>query len=433
MRRLTADFQSLCEHPFVLLAYPEVSPEEQKQVAGQYVKRNIPLSVLNASDPEWPIRGVSQQEKNRLRIGYLSSDFKNHPVGLIIPEVIELHNRDDFEVFGYSFGFDDHSDVRQRLEKSFDHFADLAEASVGETAHRIRNDCIDILIDLNGWTMDGRPEALALRCAPIQVNWLGYAGTMGHGKLADYLLGDPVVTPLIAEGAYAETLAQLPDCYLPVDTTIDPGMPPTRRNAGLPDTGFVFCSFNNSYKFNPYVFDTWCRLLREAPDSCLWLSLPGQSAQDNLRKEAAARGVDPGRIFFAPFVATKQEHLARIQLADLALDTFPYNSHSSGVDTLWAGVPMVALLGETFPGRVGASLLRAAGLDEMVTVSIDQYHDLALEMYQNPQRLRDMRAKLAQAKKQSPLFDMPAFVRGLERVYLRMQNDRLTGIRAPII
>jgi protein O-GlcNAc transferase len=317
--------------------------------------------------------------------------------------------------------------IRQRLRAAFDHFVDLRDCSVIETAERIRADEVDILIDLHGWTADGRPEALALRCAPVQVNWLGYAGTVGHPKLADYLLGDPVVTPLSHAHCYTETLAHLPNCYLPADSTIALAAPPLRRDAGLPEEGFVFCSFNNSYKFNPQVFDIWCRLLLETGDSCLWLSQPGGTAHDRLRKEAESRGVDPARVIFAPRVESKADHLSRLQLADLALDPFPYNSHSTGIDVLWAGVPMVALLGDTFPGRVGASLLHAAGLDELVVGSTDEYYRLALALARTPERLRALRRQLVEQRNRCPLFDMPRFVRSLEEVYFRMWDSALSG------
>jgi protein O-GlcNAc transferase len=297
---------------------------------------------------------------SRLRIGYLSADYKTHPVGQIMPQVIELHDRSKVEVFGYSMGVDDHSEIRKRLSAAFDHFVDLRDCSVIETAERVRADEIDILIDLNGWTADGRLEALALRAAPVQVTWLGYAGTTGHPKLADYLLGDPVVTPLQHEHCYTETLAHLPNCYLPADTSIALGPPPSRRAAGLPDEGFVFCSFNNSYKFNPQVFDLWCRLLSDTGGELPVVEPAGRwRRRTACARNSSVRGVDPARLIFAPRVEARADHLSRLQLADLALDPFPYNSHSTGLDVLWAGVPMVALLGDTFPGRVGASLLRA--------------------------------------------------------------------------
>ncbi|MCP5248791.1 MAG: tetratricopeptide repeat protein [Candidatus Accumulibacter sp.] len=433
LRALSADDRSLADNPLVALSFPGVTSAEQGRIAASFARRNIPTSVLAAADVVWPPREKAAGQGTRLRIAYLSADFRDHAVGRIMPQVIELHDRSRVEVFGYSMAIDDHSAVRQRLAGAFDQFVDLLPCSVRETAQRIRADRIDILIDLHGWTAGGRPEALALRCAPVQVNWLGYAGTLGHPKLADYLLGDAVVTPLHEQAHYTEALAHLPHCYLPADTAIDLRPPPSRADAGLPTEGFVFCSFNNSYKFNPAVFDLWCRLLRELPDSCLWLSQPGGSAEERLRQEAQARAVDPARIVFAPRVASRLDHLSRLQLADLALDPFPYNSHSSAIDVLWAGVPMVALLGETFPGRVGASVLRAARLDELIAGSPDDYCRIALALARDRQRLQALRATLADDKRACPLFDMPRFVGALEDVYFRMWEQHLQGVRAALV
>lgn len=429
LRSLSQGYRELSDNPFVILSFPGATPEEQRRVACNFARHSIPASVLEAPAVEWPEHKRCGAVPARLRLGYLSADYRNHPVGWIMPQVIELHDRARVEVFGYSMGPDDQSDIRRRLAAAFDHFVDLHDCSVSETAERVRADAIDLLIDLSGWTADGRPEALALRCAPVQVNWLGYAGTIGHPRLADYLLGDPVVTPLSQAPYYTETIAHLPHCYLPADSTIAIGRPPSRRDAGLPAEGFVFCSFNNSYKFNPQVFDLWCRLLRESDGSYLWLSQPAGSAQERLRREVQVRGVDPARLIFASRVESRVAHLTRLQLADLALDPFPYNSHSTGVDILWAGVPMVALLGDTFPGRVGASLLQAAGLGELIAGSPDEYYELALALARHPERLRELRMKLAEEKRRCPLFDMPRFVGSLEEVYFgmwdRWQQSRL--------
>ncbi|MEF8708967.1 MAG: tetratricopeptide repeat protein [Candidatus Accumulibacter propinquus] len=431
LRSLTADCQSLVDNPFVTLSFPGVTAVEQRRVAENYARHSIPPSVLDS--PDRLACGERLAGRPRLRIGYLSADYLNHPVGQIMPQVIELHDRSQVEVFGYSMRADDQSEIRKRLRAAFDHFVDLEDCSVIRTAERIQADGIDILIDVQGWTAYGRPEALALRTAPVQVNWLGYAGTTGHPKLADYLLGDPVVTPLNDAHCYTETLAHLPNCYLPADSTIGLNAPPSRRDAGLPEHGFVFCSFNNSYKFNPAVFDLWCRLLREVDDSCLWLSQPGGTAGERLRAEVQARGVDPARLVFAPRVEAKADHLSRLQLADLALDPFPYNSHSTGIDILYAGVPMVALLGDTFPGRVGASLLQAAGLAELIAGSPEDYQRLALSLAGNPQRLGQLRAMLATGRTSCALFDMPRYVRSLEEVYGRMWHDHLLGKRTALV
>lgn len=431
LRRLSSDYRLLADNPFVVLSFPGVRPDEHLAVASNYARHSIPSTVLDALPGE-VLPGSTRSCGSRLRIGYLSADFRNHPVGLILPQVVELHDRARVQVFGYSMGVDDQSDIRRRLVGAFDRFVDVQPCGVAETAQRIRADQVDILVDLHGWTAYGRPEALALRCAPVQVNWLGYAGSTGHAKLADYLLGDPVVTPAGDRHYYTETLAHLPNCYLPADTSLLLSAPPPRRTAGLPEDAFVFCSFNNSYKFNPWVFDLWCRLLRENTAACLWMSQPSGSAPESLRKEMHLRGVDPSRLIFAPRVESRVEHLSRLQLADLALDPFPYNSHSSGVDVLWAGVPMVALHGDTFPGRVGASLLRAAGLDELIAYTTEEYYQISSRLLREPGYLHALRTRLVDNKPRCALFDMPRFVGGLEDVYFRMWTDHLRGVREPL-
>jgi predicted O-linked N-acetylglucosamine transferase (SPINDLY family) len=290
-------------------------------------------------------------------------------------------------------------------------------------------------VDLHGWTSLGRPEVLALRPAPVIANWLGYAGTLGHPRLADYIIGDPVVTPIGEADDYTEKIAQLPRCYLPYDTKRPVGSPPDRVSAGLPEQGFVFCCFNNVYKINPEVFDLWCRILAACPGSVLWLSGRRESAKSNLRREAELRGIAPERIVFAPSVEGHAEHLARISLADLALDPFPYNSHSTGLDTLWAGVPMVALRGDTFAGRVGASMLEAADLSRLVAASAEEYFLIATRLFEQPAELQAYRRILANGRERRDLavFDMAGFTRDLESLYRRMWHNHLDGRHQPLL
>lgn len=416
---------------FALFAFPGVTGEAHRRFAEAQAAATLPQALL---DRPLPATGSAPAPRGeRLRIGYLSADFRRHPVGFVIPEVIERHDRSRLQVVGYSLAADDGSAIRRRLADAFDAFVDLENVSPVDAAERIRADGIDILIDLQGYTSNGRPEILAMRPAPVQAGWLGYAGTMGHARLADYLIGDPVATPAAHAGFYTEALAQMPCSYMPADTRRTVAPPPSRAEAGLPDGAFVFCSFNSSYKFNPPVFDLWCRLLQACPDSVLWLSKPGEVAQENLLREAAARGIEPSRILFAPRVEDYAGHLARLALADLALDTFPYNSHSTGVDTLWAGVPMVTCLGDIFPARVGASLLHAAGLAELVAASPEAYLAIALELHRDPVRLRDIRQRLVESRASLPLFDMQRFVADLERLYFRMWDNFSSGRREAIL
>jgi len=418
LREKSRDFAAPLSSPFWALAFPGLDGVEHRRVAEGHSRNMLPAARPELPPP--PLLPVRAGDGHRLRIAYISGDFRRHAVGLIIPEVIERHDRSRVEVYAYSTTADDGSSIHQRLSAAFDRFVDVTDFSVEKLVQRIRADDIDVLIDLSGWTSEGRPEALALRCAPVQVNWLGYAGTMGDGRVADYIIGDPVATPLEHAGFYAERIMQLPHCYLPADATRPIGARPSRVEAGLPESAFVFCSFNNSYKFNPTVFDLWCSVLARAPDSVLWLTHPRESGADNLRKEFGARGIDVDRLIFARRVDDHADHLARMQLADLALDPFPYNSHSTGVDTLWAGVPMVALKGTTFAGRVGASLLTAVGLPELIVENQADYARLALALYADRARLAALHERLRQARATTSLFDMARFTKNLEDLYFEM-------------
>jgi len=416
--------------PFRALAFPGFSGREHLAFARVFSESCFPAALLAAGKSV--SAGAARPAGRRLRVGFMSADFGEHAVAYVLPQVIELLDRGRLDLFGYSTGKDDRSALRARLAAAFEHFTDLSSLSHRASVERIQADEVDILVDLQGWTAGQRGEILALRCAPIQVNWLGYPGTLGHPRLADYLLGDATVTPFEHAACYTETLAHLPHCYLPADATRILPPAPMRADAGLPEKGFVFCSLNSSYKFNPDTFDAWCRVLLQCPDSILWLSSPSPTAQSNLEREARSRGVDPARLVFAPRTETQAQHLARLQLADLALDTFPYNSHSTGIDTLWAGVPMVTCMGETFASRVGASTLRAANLDELVTGSLEQYEGLILDLYRDRDRLARLRQRLNADKTSLPLFDMPGFARAMEDVLLRMWQDHLRGREDPI-
>lgn len=416
-------------NPFLLFSFPDTTAEQHCLYAQAHAKTliSIPeerLAPLLAKADAIPGR--------RLRVGYLSADFRNHPVGHVLPEVIERHNRDVFEIFAYSAWSDDGSDIRKRLEQAFDHFVSIENLTDPLAAQCIKDDRIDILVDLQGWTAYERAQMLALRPAPVQVGWLGFAGTCGCRGLNDYLIGDPIVTPADQAGHYVELIAHLPNCYLPVDSTRAVGIPPARSVAGLPEGRFVFCSFNANYKINPAVFDCWCRILRACDDSVLWLSDTNEVAKTNLWQEAAQRGIDKNRVIFAPRIDSYSDHLARVALADLALDPFPYNSHSTGVDTLWAGVPMLSLLGVAFPGRVGASLLSSAKLPDLIVDSVDDYVERAIELYRKRDDLATLRSRLAAAHHGAPLFDMARFTKDLEELYSRMWHDTCYASRGPV-
>lgn len=431
LRIRSKDFLIALGGPLMSLLFPGLGSCDHRRIAEGHAATMLYSGPV--SDQLFGARMETESVGRRLRIGYMSGDFRPHPVGLIIPEIIERHDRTHFEVLGYSTMPDDGSDARKRLAAGFDDLVDVGSLTVHHLAERIRRDRIDILVDLSGWTQHARPESLALRCAPVQVNWLGYPGTMGHRAVADYIVGDPIVTPLSDADFYTETIAQLPFCYLPADTTWRQGKAVTRLSQGLPESGFVYCSLNGAQKYNPPLFDLWCRLLRETPDSVLWLSDSGATSVDALRHEVTQRGVQAERLVFATRVDNKGDHLARIGLADLGLDPFPYNSHSTGIDTLWAGVPLVALRGSAFAGRVGASMLLAARLEELVADTPEQYLEIALGLYHDRQRLNSLRERLRESKQSSPLFDMTGFARNLENVYTRMWANHRSGKRAPIL
>ncbi|MBF0293907.1 MAG: tetratricopeptide repeat protein [Magnetococcales bacterium] len=368
----------------------------------------------------------------RIRIGYLSGDFRDHPVAHLLAGVFCQFDRNRFEILAYSHGQDDGHPVRARIRAACDHFVELDGLTDAAAARRIVADGVHILVELQGFTRDSRPGIIACRPAPVQVNWLGYPGTLGDARVADYLIGDPVATPLAHADHFSERLALLPHCYLPHERGPAIPPPPSRGEAGLPAEGMVFCSFNQSCKFNAESFALWCRLLEAVPESLLWLREAPAEAVANLRREAAERGIDPDRLHFAPRTATLEGHLARLALADLALDTFPYNSHATGCDALWSGVPLVTLQGNAFAGRVGASLLHAVGLPELVASDPEGYLALAVELARHPDRLAALRERLRVHRLSWPLFDTGRFAKDLARLYERMWQNHQAGKVEPI-
>ncbi len=380
---------------------------------------------VKAEDILPPLHAVPEPGR-RIRVGYLSRDLFAHATAFLAVELFERHDRARFETFAYSYGPDDGSDMRRRLVEAFDHFVEVGDLSNEDAARRIRADGIDILVDLKGYTFGCRTEILALRPAPVQVNYLGYPGTMG-APFIDYIIGDAVVTPLAAAPLYDEKIVQLPGTYQPNDSRrAIAAQVPSRAACGLPESGFVFCCFNNTYKITPDVFAVWMRLLAAVPGSVLWLFEANGVARDNLQYEAGALGVDPGRIVFAPR-AEPADHLARQSHADLVLDTLPYNAHTTASDALWAGVPLVTCAGESFASRVAGSLLHAVGLPELVTHTLAEYEALALALARDPQRLAALRARLAANRADADLFDATRYARGLEAAYERMHALRCAG------
>ena len=390
--------------PHSLLALP-FTPRELLTAAQDWVRRRI--GAPSPLPPPQP-----SLVDGRLRIAYLSSDFRTHALANLLTEVIEEHDRSRVEVFGYSFGPDDGSPARARFARTFDRFVDIRAESVEATAQRIRDDRIGVLFDTGGYVLNARSEIFALRPAPIQINAIGFPGTLG-APWYDYILGDAFVTPAEQQQYFTERFMLLPHCYLPGDAKRTIDAVPTRTQCGLPAAGFVFCCFNGSYKILPDVFAIWMRLLAQAPGSVLWLLETNAQASANLRREARSRGIAPERLVFAPRVPVSQ-HLARHAAADLFLDTFPCNAHTTANDALFAGLPLVTCAGETFASRVSGSQLKAIGLPELVTDSPAAYEALALELARRPELLARYRKRVRANRDASPLFDTAGYTRALE-------------------
>lgn len=380
-------------------------------------------------DPLW--RG-ERYSHERIRVAYLSSDFQQHPLAYLSIGLFEHHDHARFETIGVSVSPDDKSPMRARMQSAFDHFIDGYRVSNREIARMLREREVDILVDLGGHTSDSRIDLLAWRPAPVQATYLGYPGTTGL-PFIDYLIADPTVIPPDQQQFYSEKVAYLPDCYLPNDRARAIGPTPNRADAGLPPTGFVFCSFNQPFKITPTVFDVWMRLLAKVQGSVLWLPKFTASARANLCKEAVLRGIPPERIIFAERVDSQEDHLARLRLADLFLDTPGYNAHSTACDALWIGLPLITCIGSTFAGRVGASALNAVGLPELIVTSLADYEALAVRLATNPALLGPIRDRLVAQRLTTPLFDTERFTRNLEAIYLKMwQRTQAGEVHGPL-
>src|SRR5579862_4432697 len=398
--------------PFAIVAIPS-SPAEQWQCARRYVQ------AQPAYRPLWQGEAYAH---DRLRVAYLSADFNEHPTAYLTAGLFEQHDTSRFEITALSFGQNDNSPPRRRLEAAFEHFIDVGGSSDQEIAELMRRSEIDIAVDLMGFTKDHRLGVLARRAAPIQVNYLGYPGTTGAPYM-DYILADATVIPEGHDAFYAERVVRLPGTYQINDNrrAIGGGRTPTRAECGLPQDGFVFCCFNNPQKIMPEIFDIWMRLLRATEGSVLWLFAGNAKAVANLRLEAAKRGVAPERLIFAP-KASVADHLARHRVADLCLDTLPYNAHTTASDALWAGLPVLTCLGEAFAGRVAASLLKAIGLDELITRTLAEYEALALRLAHDPAYLATLKDRLIRNRDGSALFDTQGATRHIETAYQTMAD-----------
>lgn len=400
--------------PSTLLSIPHITPQEQRLFAQKYTS-------ITAFDT--PTRVFHQRESNeKIHIGYFSGDFNQHPVSQLMVEVLELHNRDQFMISAYSAKVTDNSLLRKRVEKSVDHFVDISKLSDAMVIEKIMADKVDILVDLSGYTEASRSELLALRPAPIQVNYLGFLGTMG-ADFIDYLIADDFLVPAGSESFYSEKIIRLPS-YQANDRQCVIGEKPSRASCGLPEQAIVFCCFNINYKITADVFDVWCRLLNNISDSVLWLFANDDVVMNNLRKEATQRGINPERLVFAPWVDI-DEHLARIACADLFLDTAPYNAGTTASNALWAGLPVVTCAGETFSSRMAGSLLTALNVPELITYTLDSYYQLAYELATQHEKRNNLRQKIIANKNTSLLFDSSRFVRNLEKAYHDMIDSHM--------
>jgi len=402
--------------PFELIKLP-VSPALQRRCAEIYV-----ADLFSAAAQ--PLASTPYHHE-KIRLAYVSNEFKEHATAYLAAELFESHDRARFETFAIAFGPAKLDAMRARLERAFDRFIDMETQRPEAIARTIRGLEIDIAVDLKGFTRDSEPAIFAFKPAPIQVSYLGFPGTTGAPYM-DYVVADEMLVPPEQRYAYSEKLVLLPDSYQPNDRKRPIAETPSREAVGLPAGAFVFASFNAAFKTTPDLFDIWARILKAVDGSVLWLLESNQSATRNLKREAASRGIAPERLVFAPKLGLP-EHLARQCLADLFLDSFPCNAHTTASDALWAGLPLLTLTGETFASRVAASLLTAAGLPELITSSPAGYEQKAIELARDHARLAAIRDRLMQNRNRSALFDAPRLARNLERAYREMHRRHAQG------
>jgi predicted O-linked N-acetylglucosamine transferase (SPINDLY family) len=406
--------------PFMVLNLIDSLPV-QHQAARTWASTNVPDHSCDPAAP--PVRRPGPR---RIRVGYFSADFHNHATSFLMAGLFERHDREKFELLAFSFGPDRQDEMRGRVAAAFDRFIDVSAQSDLEVAQLSRNLQIDIAVDLKGFTQDKRTGIFAYRAAPVQVSYLGYPGTMG-APFIDYIMADRTVIPQESVDHYSERVVYLPNSYYPTSYHVNDHGPDnpvkecSRADLGLPPTGFVFCCFNNHLKITPETFDGWMRILRKVENSVLWLLMGNETAANNLRKEAEARGVSEARLIFARRMPS-QQHLARHRAADLFIDTLPYNAHTTATDALWAGLPVLTRVGESFAARVAASLLNAIGLSELITTTQPQYEALAIELASDPDRLNEIKARLQRNRLTAPLFDTALLTKHIESAYTQMHE-----------
>jgi predicted O-linked N-acetylglucosamine transferase (SPINDLY family) len=406
--------------PFTLLALTD-DAALHKQVAQAWI-------ATEYTKPRAAWVPTDRPRNAKLRIGYFSGDFCNHPVAYLTAGLFEEHDRSQFEIFAFSFGPDTRDDMRLRLEKAFDHFVDVKDCTDAQLITRAREADLDIAIDLTGLTRGCRPGIFLARVAPVQMSYLGYPGTTGIAEM-DYILVDQTIAEPIDALHYTEKFIRLAHSF----QANDPSRRPSdrvfsRAELGLPPTGFVFCCFNNNYKINPAIFDCWMRMLQSVPGSVLWLREATEQTVRNLRDEACTRGVETTRLVFAGRIESMADHLARQRVADLFIDALPYNAHTTASDALWAGVPVLTCKGRSYASRVGASLLRTLDLNALITNDLDEYVQVAVSLAQDPARLSALRSALQQKLLVTPLFDIKRFTRNIEQAFLTAIKRKAAGL-----
>jgi predicted O-linked N-acetylglucosamine transferase (SPINDLY family) len=393
--------------------------EIQMKASIIYVNQKYPASSIS--------RKINTQNRNgKIRIGYYSADFHNHATSFLMAELFEEHDNEKFEFYGFSFGPEQKDDMRIRISEGFNHFFDVAKKNDHEIAQMSRDLCIDIAVDLKGFTQGCRMGIFAAYAAPIQISYIGYPGT-SSAPYFDYLVADKVLIPIESQRYYSEKIIYMPHSYQVNDSKRKISSKLfTRQELGLPENGFVFCCFNNNYKIMPATFDVWMRLLGKVSGSVLWLLADNPTAAKNLQNEAELRGIDPARLVFAPRMKL-DEHLARHRCADLFIDTLPYNAHTTASDALWAGLPVLTQMGQSFAARVAASLLNAMDLPELITKTQEEYESKAIELANDPLQLTQIKNKLERNRETTPLFNGKLFARHIEAAYVEIHRRHLNG------
>ncbi len=405
--------------PFATLSLFD-SPRLQKKAAELWIQETFPKNNI-------PEKIKKYKSNKKIKLGYYSADYHNHATSFLIAELMELHNKSKFELFGFSFGPNKQDEMRKRVSSSFDQFIDVRFKSDYEIVELSRKLEIDIAVDLKGITTDSRFGIFLKRCAPIQINFLGYPGTLGTSTI-DYILADKILISKKNQKNFFEKIIYMPNSYQPNDTKKKISKKNfTRKEMGLPKNSFVFCCFNQNYKITPDVYDIWMKLLKKIDGSVLWLMKNSEKATENLKKEAIKRNIKSNRIIFAEKMPLA-EHLARHKLADLFIDTFPYNAHTTCSDALWSGLPVITRMGESFASRVGASLLSAIELNELITKSEKEYEKLAIKLATNPKLLNKIKNKLKKNKVLKPLFNTKLYTSNIELAYTKIYNNYYSNL-----